>query len=277
MSGPVVETPTPVTPVEPEVPGFSLEKFYDRNGSQKAAAPKESSSTPQEVPSGESAVSATPEKSTPASAPEESETSDGDKPMSKHEREKFKLRESKRRVEDALAKAEARAKELEERYGETPEQAPVDEAAQIRMEERRSLSREIFVERHGEKLMQEKFLSDDSPWSEIEVKAKDGDQEAMRMLTRAAGAKDPYQEAYNILGEVELFEHYGTRNLPTLLKKALAEQEATVKAAVLAELTPTRAPVGAAPATLEAMSGGNPPSAGSVPDAFSLSTYYQRK
>lgn len=275
MSAPVAE-PQVKTPAESEAPGFSLEQFYGK-GQEQPKAPVEPPSTPQEVKdTGEPTPEASP-KSTPTSEPEESATPDGDKPMSKHEREKFKLREKARRAEEAQAKAEARAKELEERYGETPEAAPVDELAQIRMEERANVSRSHFIERHGKDLLHTKFVAEDSPWREIELQAKDGDLQAMRMLARAAESVDPYQEALTILEEVELFEKYQTRSIPDLLKKALAEQEATVKAAVLAELTPTRAPVGEPPATLDSLSGGNPPSSGQVPESFSLSTYYQRK
>ena len=284
---------TAVTPVlDEDGTDFSLASFYQEAAEKAKPQPKAkaSKSQPETVPpvgdtppSEESKpAESSSSETTPADtsdASEKSETSE-DKPMTKHEREKFKLREAKRKAEAEKAKLAKELAEIKSRYGEgEPEPTEPDPVATARFQERIALSKEQFIEKHGEAELVAQITGDDAPWKEIEEQAKAGDTRAISLQTRALHARNPFQEAREILKEEALFEQYGTRSISQVIAKALAEQEEAITAKVMAKLQPTRAETGKPPKTLATIAGTPPPSMANDDEqsAFSLRDFYGAK
>jgi len=274
--------------------GFSMSKFFEGRHSGKVedqptvdeaapadhASPVEGDSSSSEGTTLEEQAAGPPttEKVSDADASAEQKT---DTPISKHEREKFKLRERTRQEKEAREKAEAELARLRKEYGldsEKPESSEPDPIAMARLQERVGLSKERFIQVHGEEVFTAKITGDDSPWAEIEERAQRGDPEAKRLTERALSARDPYQEVYNILGEQDLYEKYGTRNLSQLITKALEAEREAIEAQVMAKYEQPRHEPGAAPRTLGDVGGKGPsrePSQGEKD--FSLRGYFTQR
>jgi hypothetical protein len=187
-----------------------------------------------------------------------------EKPMSKHEREKFKLREARNKERAEKEKLAKELAELKAQYAIEPDEPEVDANAEAihaaRMQERIALSKARFLEReNGEALLAEKFTNTDSPWSEIEAQAKLGDPRATQMVARASQAIDPFAEAFNILEEQALFEQYGTTSLSQIIAKALAEEEEAMEKRIMAKINKPVSDIGKATKTLGRVNGQIPP------------------
>ena len=251
-------TPTPTDPTRAEADAKAqAAATVDLTQAAPATSPSQEVK-PDEDPTAAQSQGSTSETEEEPEAPKE-------KPMSKHEKEKYKLREqrNKERAEkDQLAKELA---DLKAQYAIEPDEPEVDPNAQAiheaRMQERVTLSKSRFLEReNGEALMAEKFTNADSPWADIEARAKTGEPKAAQLIARASQAIDPYAEAFNILEEQDLFEQYGTTSLTRIIAKALAEEEEAMEKRILAKIQKPVADIGRAPKTLGRVTGHIPPS-----------------
>lgn len=220
--------------------------------------PAKSETSP--VPEGKTDTDTAPKESQDDTDDDATVAPKADKPVSKHEREKFKLREARNKEREEKEAVQKELAALKTEYAVDPE--PVEEdpnAAAIykaRMQERINLSKVRFLEREGgEALMAEKFTNSDSPWSEIEVQAKSGEVKSIQLLSRASQATDPFAEAFNILEEQELFDQYHTTSLTRIIVKALEEEEEAMEKRILAKYNKPISDIGKATVTLGRVSG----------------------
>lgn len=272
-----------------EVPAFSMNQFFEERDAKASGKPnvdpapdtsrRDDPLPPSEGTNNGESASATPTSeaaTTEASPPKE----DG-KPQSmpKEEREKFKLREAKRREKERGDKLEKELRELREKYGEVPESLPTDpDPVQVaRFEERASLSRERFIQEYGEAELEAQITGADAPWLAIEERARGGDMQALQYQQRVAQSKDPFQEAKNILDEEAMYERYETRNLKDLLARHLAAHGETLEAELRAKHQPPRRETGKEVTTLTKVAGDAPrpaPTEAATTQEFSLGSYF---
>jgi len=253
------------------------------------------------APQGSTEVKATEQ---PAAKPSTDEGEDDqkaepeEKPIPKHEREKYRLRKQRDAEKERADALETKLKDAGLMEGsikdfsayrqrletklkdaglmeEWAEPAAVDPMVQAEFKVKTALSRKNFIKTYGEDKLKE-LVGEDSTWVEIEERAKSGDRGAIRLHQQALDADDPFEEIQTIVEDEKLFEEYGTRSVSTILAKAKEEQTTALEKRLQAEHVIRHPKPGKPAPTLSSVTGQSPEGqkADEAATPFSIREFY---